>query len=394
MRAAWLIAVKDIKLRLRDKSVFIVGLLAPFGLAFIFDMIIGPVADQEFKPAFAVVDEDGGQVAQGLVGVFRSLAGEDLIELRDVATREEAAAAVENLDDVDAAVIVPAGFSAAVQADRPAQVELIGNPDASTAAQVAKSILDGFSSEIATIQRSVEAVLATATVPPTPAEIGALGQEAASQPRQVTVGEVEAVERQLSLPTFFVAGMGAMFLFFTVQFAVISLLEERKEGTMSRLAAAPIAPLAVVGGKAIVGFLLGVGSMTVLVVASTFLMGAEWGNPLGVALLIVSAVVAATGLMGLVAAFSKTVEQAGNLQSMFAIGLAMIGGIFFPGALGTGILSKVAYISPHRWWLIGLNDLAGGGGLGVIVPSILALLGFGVVTGGLALLKLRKGVTT
>jgi ABC-2 type transport system permease protein len=97
--------------------------------------------------------------------------------------------------------------------------------------------------------------------------------------------------------------------------------------------------------------------------------------------------------MGIVAAFAKTAEQAGNLQSMIAVGLAMLGGIFFPASLGTGILSYLAYISPHRWFLLGLNDLAGGGGIGVIVPSLFALVVFGLVTGGMALLRLRKGVS-
>jgi ABC-2 type transport system permease protein len=293
---------------------------------------------------------------------------------------------------VAAAVVIPAGFSEAVQRAAPAEVHLIGNVEAPTSVAVARSIVDGFAAEIEAIQLSVATVLTATGTPPDPGAIAALAEEAAAVASPIGVGDIEAATRQVDLTTFFVAGMAAMFLFFTVQFGVISLLEEKHDGTMSRLLAAPIRPLSIIGGKALVAFGLGLASMAVIVVASRLLLGAEWGDPLGVALLIVATVFSAVGIMGIVAAFAKTAEQAGNLQSIIAIGLAMLGGIFFPASLGTGILSYLAYISPHRWFLLGLNDLAGGGGIAVIVPSLVALTLFGLVTGGTALMRLRRGV--
>jgi ABC-2 type transport system permease protein len=390
VRTAFLLAAKDLKLRVRDRSIFIVAIIAPLGLAFIFDLILGPIADQEFVPVFAVVDEGGGMPARGLVEAFESVAASGAIELRIVAA-DEVEQQVE-AGSVAAAVVIPAGFSEAVQRAAPAEVHLIGNVEAPTSVAVARSIVDGFAAEIEAIQLSVATVLTATGTPPDPGAIAALAEEAAAVASPIGVGDIEAATRQVDLTTFFVAGMAAMFLFFTVQFGVISLLEEKHDGTMSRLLAAPIRPLSIIGGKALVAFGLGLASMAVIVVASRLLLGAEWGDPLGVALLIVAAVFSAVGIMGIVAAFAKTAEQAGNLQSIIAIGLAMLGGIFFPASLGTGILSYLAYISPHRWFLLGLNDLAGGGGIAVIVPSLVALTLFGLVTGGLALMRLRRGV--
>jgi ABC-2 type transport system permease protein len=390
VRTALLLAAKDLKLRVRDRSIFVIAIIAPLGLAFIFDLILGPIADQEFVPVFAVVDEGGGLPARGLVEAFESVAASGAIEVRTVAA-DEVEQQVE-AGSVAAAVVIPAGFSEAVERAAPAEVRLIGNVEAPTSVAVARSIVDGFAAEIEAIQLSVATVLAATGTPPDPGAVAALAEEAAAVPSPIGVGDIEAATRQVDLTTFFVAGMAAMFLFFTVQFGVISLLEEKHDGTMSRLLAAPIRPLSIIGGKALVAFGLGLASMTVIVVASRLLLGAEWGDPLGVGLLIVAAVFSAVGIMGIVAAFAKTAEQAGNLQSIIAIGLAMLGGIFFPASLGTGALSYLAYVSPHRWFLLGLNDLAGGGGIGVIVPSLVALTLFGLVTGGLALLRLRKGV--
>ena len=65
--------------------------------------------------------------------------------------------------------------------------------------------------------------------------------------------------------------------------------------------------------------ILGVVSMGVLVVATTCLFGASWGNPLGVAVLVLAAVLAAMGIMALIATVAKTPEQAGNWQSVVAV---------------------------------------------------------------------------
>ena len=49
--------------------------------------------------------------------------------------------------------------------------------------------------------------------------------------------------------------------------------------------------------------------MVVLVAATSLLFGASWGNPAGVAVLIVAATLAATGIMALIATLAKNAEQ-------------------------------------------------------------------------------------
>jgi ABC-2 type transport system permease protein len=200
--------------------------------------------------------------------------------------------------------------------------------------------------------------------------------------------------RQLDGATYFAAGMAVFFLFFTVQFGVLGLLEEEREGTLPRLMAAPIGQFAVVAGKALLAFALGLISMSVLVVGTQLLMGAEWGAPLGVALLVIAGVLSAVGVMGVVAAGAKTAEGAGNLGSIIAVILGMLGGVFFPIG-GTGdLLSRLTYITPHAWFLRGLGDLANGAPWTEALPSVGAMLVFAVVTGGAAWALLRRRILT
>ncbi|MEX2501181.1 MAG: hypothetical protein WD336_02295, partial [Trueperaceae bacterium] len=62
MRAAWTIAMRDLRSRLRDRSAWMVGLAAPVALAAIISVAFsghGPA----FRADVALVDLDGGDVA-------------------------------------------------------------------------------------------------------------------------------------------------------------------------------------------------------------------------------------------------------------------------------------------------------------------------------------------
>ncbi len=148
----------------------------------------------------------------------------------------------------------------------------------------------------------------------------------------------------------------------------------------------------VILGKAITSFVIGVLSMTSVIVITTLALGADWGDPFGVAALVLAGIIAALGLMMLVAAFAKTAEQAANLQSIAGFLLAMLGGAFFPVAQAGGLIEAMSKITPHAWFLRGLGDLAGGAGLTGILGALWPILLFAAVTMGLASLRLRKVV--
>jgi ABC-2 type transport system permease protein len=209
-------------------------------------------------------------------------------------------------------------------------------------------------------------------------------------PPVVTVGAVSAADWVLDPSTFFAASMAVFFVFFMVQFGVTGLLDEEREGTLARLQAAPIRRSSIIFGKAITSFVLGVTSLTVLWVGSTFLMGADWGRPLGVAILIVTVVLAATSIIGIVAGVTRTPEGAGNVGAVIAVGLGMLGGTFFPLGGGNRLLEALTLVTPHAWFLRGIGSLSAGGGLIGILPAVGALLAFGIVMGVIASLLLRR----
>lgn len=385
MRAAWLIAVKDLKLRLRDRSVFIIGIVAPLALATVFNFVFGDALDPQtgIQPSYGLVDLDEGPIAAQFAGMLDGMTSGGFGSYETIATEAEARERVE--DDLDAAFVLAEGFSESVTSGGATSITIIGNVGSPTLGRVAESIAGRFAANLETGRLTFVAAqqLGTQTAPE---ELAA--QAGAAEPFVIETSE--AAGRQLDTGTYFMAGMAVFFLFFTIQFGVTSLLDERRDGTLGRLLAAPIGRNTILLGKALASLVVGVISMTVLIGAAALLMGAQWGHPLGVGLLVVSGVLAAIGIMGVVATVSRTPEGAGNLGSVVAVVLGFLGGTFIPISSGGGVLDALSRMTPHYWFLHGLAELTNDAPWTAAVGPSLAILAFALVTGAAAVVGLGR----
>jgi ABC-2 type transport system permease protein len=389
VRTALLIAVKDLRQRVRDRSVILFAVVAPLGLATIFSQLLAGTSD--FSAAYVVADEDGG----ALVTTFRTevLAGfvdAGVVTVQDTTSADAARELVEG-GDADAAFLFPAGFSDAVQAGETATIEVLGAADAGLATEIARSIAAAFGDGIAAVELSVAVVGDLEGRDLTPEEQGAvIGAAAAAQPT-IALVDVEASLRQLSAPTYFSASMAVLFLFFAAQAGIISIFEERRQGTLARMLAGPIAPRVILFGKALGSFVTGIVAMTILVIATTQFLGANWGPPLGVALVVVAAVISAIGITTLVTSFMKTLDGASNANSAVAITLGILGGTFAPTAQAPELMSTISMLTPHAWFLRGLGDMQGAEGMATdVLPAVAVLLAMGLVTGAIGFARVRR----
>lgn len=389
MRAAWRITVKDMLLRMRDRSAFVLGILAPLVLAFIFNLVFGAAFGEGSIATIGYADEDGGEIAGGMGEILASLADSGIIEVERFTDGTGLRSEVE-AEEIPAGIIVPAGLSEAVLSGQPAEVTVVGSVDAPTVSDIATGVARAYATSIADAQRAVAATLQLTGGVPDPERIAQIAGAAAQAAPLATVGEVEAENRILSPDTFFAASMAVFFLFFLVQVGVIGLLDEKEHGTLTRLEAAPIPRWSIPLGKAMTSFFMALVSLTVLAVATTLLMGSNWGDPLPLAALFIAVALAATSLVGIVAAFARTPEGAGNLVAIIAVAMGMVGGSFFPVAGGNRALELVSYATPHSWFLRGVGELHAGGGFEAILPSLLALLVFTVVGGAITTVFLGR----
>ena len=391
-RYALLILGKDLRQRLRDRSALLVAIVVPLALAAIFSLVLSDVGDKSVTFEYALVDQDRGAAEQTFAhDVLERLAQRGAIDLRRAASLDEGRRLADD-GKVAATFIVPHGFSAAVAAGKPARLEVIGDVDAPIGTLVARSIAESFTAELASVRAAVASVLrAPGGASRSAAEVA---RRAARVPDPVRIDDVSATKKELEPTTFYAAGMAVFFLFFTVQLGVSSLLDERREGTLARLLAAPIPRASILAGKVLTSVVVGVASMTVLAFATTLLLGAHWGNPIGVGLLIVCGVLAATAVTALTATLARTPEQAGYWQSIVALVLGMLGGSFFPVTHAGGLLAKLSLLTPHAWFLRGLADLSGGSSPTSVLGAAAAILAFAAVTGSVAVLRLGRLAAT
>jgi ABC-2 type transport system permease protein len=387
LRVALLIILKDLRQRARDRSALVIALVLPLSLAFIFSQILGG-SSGAVTLDFALADEDGGAAARGfLEDVLLPIQEAGQIELTEVESEAEARQLATD-GDVGAAFIIPAGFTAAVTAGEPATIQVLSNVDAQLSPIVASSIASAYAGRVTAIQTSIATLAAADALDHQ--QIQEITERAAAMPDPVSVDDVSAASKQLDPNTFYAAGMAVFFLFFSVQFGIIGILDERREGTLARMLAAPVRRWSVLVGKLGSSLVLGILSMAVLAIATSLMFGAEWGNPLGVGVLIVAGVLAATSVGALVVTFVKSPDQASSAQSIIAMLLGTLGGSFFPVALAGGLIEQLSLITPHAWFLRGLGELQGGGGLGDIVVPAAAIFAFAAVVGGAALVRQQR----
>ena len=384
-----MIAGKDLKRSVRDRSAIATAVIAPLALAFILSTVLGDADGGSLNVTFAVVDQDGGPASAVLVDDILPSLEEEGLELVESDSVEEARTMAE-AGDVAAAFVLPEGFTEDVQSTEPAEMTIITNPESDIGVQVAEGIAEGYAAELNAVRLSI-GVIAGAEGTATQAEIQELQADANALQTPARLVESSADSRQFDSNTFFAAGIGVFFLFFTAQLGAVSLLQERKEGTLARLMAAPVSRGAIVGAKAIYSFVLGAVSMAILIVASHFLMDARWGDPIAVTVVVLSAVFAAMGLQSLVATLATTDEQAAGYGAIVGVTLGLLGGTFFPIAQAPGLIAQITFVSPHSWIMRALGEISGGAGTLVdVLPAVGALLLFGGITGAIALVRSRS----
>ncbi len=390
IRVALVIARRSLRQRIRDRSAILFAFVAPFVLAAMFSLLLHPNTD-EFTAAFVLVDRDGGPVAQAFrVDVLGALVDEGVVELSSAP--DEAAARALVAGDAAAAIVIPAGFSADVGAGRRVEIAVLGNADKPIGEALARSVVARFADGIEAVQLSVRAAVhAGAGNVADPAAVAAIAQRAAAAADPVSLAGTAADRREASLSTYYAASMGIMFLFFSTQYGAIGLITERRQGTLARLLAAPIAPMAILLGAALAGFAIGLVGISVLAAATTLLFGAGWGPPLPLALLLVAAVASASGISTLVATLARSEEQAGAWNAIVAMTLAILGGAFAPISNAPELLARLGMLTPHGWFLHGIDSLAvPTAGPADIAGPVLVLLAIGAITGAVGLARSRS----
>lgn len=402
-----MIAARELRSRLRDRSALIVGVAAPVAMALIISFATGGARDA-FHARVGVVDLDGGEVAT--VFVQEVLGSSDLGEVLTTVpldTREEAEDAVAR-GRVAAAFVIHDGVE---------RITVLRSPSARIAGEIATSVAQNFAAQVSGVGQTIGlTVMASMFGPdafgpdgfrPTSfsgveldgsdveaIDVGALADEVAAAPLPLELVDASTGPSALSSASYFGPGMAMLFVFFLLGAAPRSLLAEAEAGTLARLRAAPVPIASVIAGKGLAVALLGFVSMCVVWGVTAVVFGATWGNPFAVVVLLLAFVTAALGITTVVSVYAETEAQADGFVSIVAFVFAMLGGNFlFLGDLPPA-LQQISRLTPNGWALQGFMTLtADGGGVTDVLGSLAAILGFAVVAFFVAAPGLRRWTT-
>ena len=384
LRVVLAIAAKDLRQRLRDKSAWILVFLAPVVISGLMAMAIGNTVT--FHADLAVADLDHGPAATALVKTLRSpeLAGN--ISVRTYATRAQARAAL-TAGKVQAAIIVPAGFTASISGAAPAPVTVLDSVDYPLQAQVARAVTQSYVAQVNADRLSVGTALAAGA---SSEDLPQLAAKAALLRLPESVAPSGLTDDPLKAISYFAPSMGIFFVLFTIGFGARSYFAEQEQGTLDRLAAAPVARGAILVGKSLSTFVYSLAGLATVTVASWLLFGARWADPAGVAALCVAMAVAVVCLTALVTSLARTQRQAEGLSSIVVFALVLIGGDFVFTSVGPPLLRRLALFTPNGWALRGFTDLGTGvGGWTAVGGPLLGIGAFSLAVAALTALLLR-----
>lgn len=377
-RAALLVAGTDLRRRLRNRSFVLQAFVGPIALASIISLAFG--GGISFEVEVGVVTADRSAFASGLRDELLE-ADVQGVSFVPVIGADAARAAVSE-GDLGSALVVPAGFDASLSRAEPVALEIVTDPDNPLGGAVARSVAQELGARLDAARLAVAASLIAGGQPPN------VRQLAAELQPPITV-ELRSPGEEPSPAAHFGPGMGLLFLFLTVGLVARGLIEERRRGLLDRIRAAPIRLSALLVGRCLSVVAISAVSLMVIWAATTLLLGAEWGDPVGVTALIGAASLAVAGIAGLLASLVRTERTADTAATLVAFVLSLIGGNLLPLADLPEGLRRLSLFTPNGWALQGFAELSvGGGSLSDIAVHIGVLLAWAVGMGTIAALLL------
>ncbi len=412
----WTIARKDNLIRFRDRNGLLLMLAAPLVLAAIVGAAFGGFGGGGSNSPltgipFVLVNGDEGELGAQMVAMLRSdqLAG--LLAASEMTDLDAARQLVEQ-GDMRAVLFIPPNFSASVQsgangpaADARSTVVLHVDPASTYSPLILRAvvtqIINGFNAGSVGGRVAVAQLVASGRIAAVAGRIPAVLGEVIAKSNQeqqssfvtLNVAPVGSTSRGNANPlAYFAPAMAILFLMFSLFDASNSILEEEREGTLARLMSTPTGFATILGGKIGGVFLTGLLQLGVLILASRLLFGLEWGSsPLGLVLIAVATVAAASSLGVFIVAFARDASQAGFVGAAVALTSAILGGTFIAAQQYPAWLQPFSKLTINRWALDGFTDLTlRGQGLVAILPEAAVLFGFAALFFSLALWRLPR----
>jgi ABC-2 type transport system permease protein len=345
LRRALFIAAKEIKFLFRDRETYIWAFVMPV----VFMYFIGTVTGQYGGGAGMTPEDRIAVAAPASAGFLADQLVERLEQNGLAVDRKDSAAA---LGDASRRLILPEKFTDSALRGEKTVVKLERKD------QGLANDFDQFR-----VARAVYTVLADLVVC---AVAGGKPDAAAfdrlhKTPHAVTLDVQQAGQRKQP-PTGFEQAVPGIMIMFTMLSLLsggsVSLIIERKQGLLKRLASTPISPGELLAGKWAGRLVLGVAQIVFAMIAGTLLFGMSWGPELPMILLVLFAFGALCASFGVLLGNLARSEGQGIGFSVLGTNVfAALGGLWWPIEITPRWMQSLALCLPTGWAMDAMHQL-------------------------------------
>ncbi|MGB8955525.1 MAG: ABC transporter permease [Tumebacillaceae bacterium] len=400
----WAIAWKDMRIRMRDRKGIIMLILMPLILTLILGSALSGVFNEEANSLpemkIAVTNGDSGDIGKQFVE--QVLQGEGLQDRITLVTFDGMQAVSDEVANgrADAGVVIPAGFSGAIRQGQATAIRVFEDPGKALKAQIVRSMAAAFTERISVVSAASKTVITDlaksmavpvngtpgATADPQ-AEISKMAAQVVAEVQgtatapQVGVKQEPVGEKAVSAQQYYAVAMAVMFLLFNGSIGAKSILEERANETLSRMIATPTSRAEILLGKFVGTTLFTMLQFIVLLAATRFTFGIDWGSDT-VQILVLGAMytIAVSGLAMVVASVLKSAQSADVVTAVGVQILSVLGGSMLPLSAFPDALHKVAMFTPNAWALSSFIDIISGTTWTALLQPLGVLFAIGTVS--------------
>jgi ABC-2 type transport system permease protein len=384
------VAAKDLLRSARSVFILVFALVLPLLTAGVFYAAFGGLSAGDEGIAIGparvlVVNRDPqGEAGMMLEGL---LTGEDFASVLEAERLSDPQAARTAVDagEAAAAVIIPEGFSIALESGRSAAaVEVYQDPAGTVGPAIVRSIveqlLDGFAGMQVALRTSGEALASRSLTLDAqgaaqiadwyaqwvPAAMSGASVESGVEIRSAAGVRQESMDTITRMVSVIMAMMMVFYCFFTGTAAAQSILKEQEEGTLPRMFTTPVRRWNILAGKMLAVFITLLLQLVVLLTASAAMFGIRWGDAPSVLMGILGTGLLSASFAVFLTSFLKDTKQAGTVYGVVVnlvgwIGISRLFAGIMPGLEKFSIYTDiVSLVSPQGWAaLIWQEALAG-----------------------------------
>jgi ABC-2 type transport system permease protein len=373
VRAALVIARNELYLVYLDRRALFFILVLPVVIMVVIGSTFFGLEDELH---IGVIDHDRSELSSR---VQRGLDGSAALETVSY-TDADALARDVRTGRMQAGMVVPAGFEASALEGSSGRVELVtDNVRRSTGA--VRNIVSGvLTDEGARLSAALVATeLAGGDFPTNLVRAG----ELAEQQDRVEVAE-ETVGGRIGEPVnrFSYTAPANLVLFVFVNSLAIaaSLVLARQLGVVDRMRAGPVRTSAILFGFGLSRVVFSLVQSALLLGVGAVVFGVDFGEPLGVALLVTAFSLMCAGAGLLVGSLVRNGEQAQAIGIPVAISLGMLGGAMWPLEIVGSFMRTLGHAVPHAWAMDAWVELVSEGeSARGVLGEVAVLLAFAVV---------------